>query len=111
MGFLLFIVAPGVAAAVAGAIGGASLCDPIRIHASRQAVFRGIGIATLALVLFAPLFAMLYQWTARGQSTVLGLTIAILAFSFLAIWWVAAAVGAGVGWMLYRLGAAKASQQ
>lgn len=104
MGLVLFIGAPGTAAAVAGALGGASLCDPKSTHTARQASFRGVGIATLALVLFAPLFAMLYQWSARGQSSIMGLTVAVLSFSLVAAWWVAAVVGAGLGWLLYRLG-------
>ncbi len=86
IGFPLFVAAAGAASAVAGALGGAALCDRHKTPATRHAVFRGVGIATLALGLFAPLFAVLHGWTARGETRLIGLSIAALAFTFLATW-------------------------
>ena len=61
--FVLFIGTPGVSAAVVGAILGKPLLDPARIRNSINAALRGAAIASLALLLFAPVFATLYVLT------------------------------------------------
>ncbi len=109
VGFLLYIAAPGAAAALAGALAGPSLCDPARTRSVWQAVLRGAVVATLAVLIFAPVFAILFSWTEPGRMSVLGLTVLVLKFSFIAVWWVVAAVGGGIGWMLYHLASRRAA--
>lgn len=64
-----------------------------------------MAVASLALLLFAPLFATLYVWTqpATEHWNILGLTFLVLVGGVLAVWWLAALTGAAVGWALYRL--------
>jgi hypothetical protein len=58
--FLLFIVTPGVSAAVTGWGLGKPLLDSAGVYRPRKAALRGAVIGSLALLLFAPLFATLY---------------------------------------------------
>jgi hypothetical protein len=62
--------------------------------------------ATVALVIFAPLFAtaMALAEPGPGRWNVVGLTALILEGSALAAWLPAAALGAGAGWLLFTLG-------
>jgi hypothetical protein len=100
---LLFVVFPGAAATLAGGLVGAPLCDPARIVSQREAVIRGVGVATLAWVIFAPMFAAFFAYTAPGRTNVLGMVILVLTFSVLAIGGVAALVGGAVGWLLHHV--------
>ena len=103
--FMLFIVSPGVSAAVAGWTLGKSLLDSARICRPRSATLRGGVISSLALLLFAPVFAALYVWTQPTTEhwSFLGFTFLVLVGSVLAVWWLVALTGAVVGWALYRL--------
>jgi hypothetical protein len=107
--FILFIVSPGVSAAVSGWVLGKPLLDPTRRLASRSATLRGAVIGTLALLLFAPLFATLYVATqpATEHWSILPLAFLVLMFGSLAVWWLVALIGAAVGWGLSRLAAQK----
>jgi hypothetical protein len=67
------------------------------------AVLRGAATATLAIIVFAPSFALLFAWTAPGRVSVVGLTVTVLVFSALALWWVVAIVGGALGWALHRI--------
>ncbi len=60
------------------------------------AALRGAAIASVALLLFAPLFATLYAWTALPSEhwNVLGLTSLVLVGSALAVSWLVAAISA-----------------
>jgi hypothetical protein len=100
--FLLFLGLPGVAAAVAGALLGRPLVAPSRPRSGCWAARRGAVIATVALMLFAPMFATAITWTEPGWTSVVSLGVLVLWFAFMAVWWVLAAVGAAVGWVLYR---------
>jgi hypothetical protein len=60
-------------------------------------------VATLALVIFAPLFAVLFAWTPPGHASVLAMIVLVLTFSAVAVWWLVAAVGGVVGWLLHQL--------
>ena len=104
--FLLFLGLPGVTAAVAGALMGRPLVAPSRPRSDWWAARRGAAIATVALMLFAPMFAAVIKMTEPGWTSVVGLTMLVLWFAFLAAWWVLVAVGAVVGWLLYRWAAA-----
>ena len=53
-------------------------------------------------MLFAPMFATVIKWTEPGWTGVASLSILVLWFAFIAMWWMLAAVGAVVGWLLYR---------
>jgi len=64
--FLLFLGLPGLAAAVAGALLGRPLVAPSRPRSGWWAARRGAGIATVALMLFAPMFATVIKWTEPG---------------------------------------------
>jgi hypothetical protein len=98
-------IAAGAAHGVAGAISGRRLVDYARTPTSRHAGLLGAGTSLLALLLFAPPFAL---FVSRGfQTTSLGsylwLTFWTGVFSFLAAGWALLLVSAGVGWGLYRV--------
>jgi hypothetical protein len=97
--FVLFIGVPGISAAIAGWAFGKPLFDPIRVSGPRIAALRGAAIASVALVLFAPLFATAYIWTSPPNEhwNLLGLTLLLLIGSAVAVWWLAAAIGAVMG--------------
>jgi len=101
--FVLFIVSPGLSAAVAGCILGKPLLDA-RGGRPKNPMLRGAVIGSLALLIFAPLFATLYVWTEPENEhwNIFGLTILVLVGSAIAVWWLVALVGAAVGWGLHR---------
>jgi len=96
---------PGVSAAVVGGILGKPLLDPARVRNSINAALRGAAIASLALLLFAPLFATLYVLTQapREHWNIANLTLLILIGSAFVIWWLVALIGAAAGWALYLM--------
>jgi hypothetical protein len=85
---------------------GAPLMNSARTRNAKVAALRGVAIASLAVLLFAPLFATIYVWTAPPNEhwNVVGLTLVLLIGSAVAVWWIAGVIGAVVGWMLFRLG-------
>jgi hypothetical protein len=103
--FVLFVGIPGISAAIAGWILGKPLLDPARVHRPISAAIRGATIASFALLLFAPLFAIIYVWTqpATEHWSIPGLTILILMGSALTAWIQVALTGAAVGWALYYI--------
>jgi hypothetical protein len=103
--FALFVVTPGIAAAVAGGAIGKPLFDSSRVQKPQNAALRGAVIASFALLLFAPLFATLYVWTepTTEHTNILGLAVAMLIGGAFAVWWQVALMGAIVGWGLHRL--------
>jgi hypothetical protein len=103
--YALFIVLPGISAVLAGWALGKPLLDSNGGYGPTRAALRGAGIGSLALLLFAPLFATAYVWTqpVTEHWNIFGLTLLVLIGSTIAVWWLVAAVGAVVGWVLYRL--------
>jgi hypothetical protein len=103
--FVLFIGTPGVSAAVAGWALGKWLLDSARVCRPRTAALRGAVIGSLALLLFAPLFATIYVLTqpATEHWDIASLTFLLLIGSAFVIWLRVALIGAAVGWVLYRL--------
>ena len=103
--FVLFIGTPGVSAAVAGWALGKWLLNPARVCRPRSAALRGAVLASLALLLFAPLFAAVYVLTqpATEHWDIASLTFLLLVGSAFVIWLRVALIGAAVGWVLYRL--------
>jgi hypothetical protein len=103
--FLLFIVTPGVSAAVTGWGLGKPLLDSAGVYRPRKAALRGAVIGSLALLLFAPLFATLYVLSqpATEHWDILGLAFLVLVGSALAVWWLVALTGAAVGLALNLL--------
>jgi hypothetical protein len=103
--YMLFIGLPGVSAVVAGWVLGKPLLDPTRVCEPKSAALRGALISSVALLIFAPLFATVYVWTepATEHWSILGLTYFVLIGSALAVWGRVALTGAAVGWALYRL--------
>jgi hypothetical protein len=102
--FTLFVGVPGVSATVAGWLLGRPLLDKT-LCTSAGAALRGAAIGSVALLIFAPLFATIYVWTepATEHATVLGITVFLLVGSALAFWWQVALIGAAFGWGLHRL--------
>lgn len=99
----LYILLPAAAAAIAGALLGAPLCDPSRSNPA-GAVGRGAVVASISIVVFAPLFATLFAWTTPGRlDSIAGTAVGILIFSAFAFWWMVALVGGVVGWALRRM--------
>ena len=103
--FVLFIVSPGISAAFAGWALGKPLFNSVPACKPRSAALWGTAIASLALLLFAPLFATLYVLTEPPTEhwDILSLTVLILGGSAVVIWWLVALTGAAVGWLLNRL--------
>lgn len=103
---LLFVGIPGAAAAVAGAWLGVPLLRPGAISSVARAALRGAATATVALVIYAVLFSVALAGTEPGPGwrNILGLTALMLEGSALAAWLPAAALGAGVGWVLLLFG-------
>jgi len=102
---VLFIGTPGVSAAIAGWALGKWLLDSARVYRPRSAALRGAVISSLALLLFAPLFAIVYVLTqpATEHWDIVSLTYLLLVGSVFVIWFRVALIGAAVGWVLYRL--------
>ena len=102
---VLFIGTPGVSAAVVGGILGKPLLDPARVRNSINAALRGAAIASLALLLFAPLFATLYVLTQAPHEhwSIPSLTLLMLMGSTFVVWWLVALIGAAAGWALYLI--------
>jgi small-conductance mechanosensitive channel len=100
--FVLFIGTPGVSAAIAGWALGKPLLNSARADRQRSAALRGMAIASLALLLFAPLFATLYVLTqpATEHWDIVSLTFLIFVGSAVVVWWLVALTGAAVGWAL-----------
>ena len=103
--FVLFIGTPGVSAAVAGWALGKWLLDSARVCRPRTAALRGAVIGSLALLLFAPLFAIVYVLTqpATEHWDIASLTFLLLVGSAFVIWLRVTLIGAAFGWVLYRL--------
>jgi hypothetical protein len=103
--FVLFIGTPGVSAAAAGWALGNWLLNSARVCRPRSAAVRGAVIASLALLLFAPLFATFYVLTqpATEHWDIASLTFLLLVGSVFVIWFRVALIGAAVGWVLYHL--------
>jgi hypothetical protein len=103
LAFLLYVGLPGIAAAAAGAVLRAPILDATRMRTPAEAAFRGAVVGSVAILLFAPMFALVFTWTAPGRSTLLGLTAAVLIFAALAVWWLVVMIGALLGWLLFWL--------
>lgn len=103
--FVLFIGTPGVSAAIAGWILGKWLLDSARICRPSSAALRGAVIGSLALLLYAPLFATVYVLTQPTTEhwDIASLTFLMLVGSAVIIWLRVALIGAAIGWVLYRL--------
>ena len=98
----LFIGLPGVAATTAGALVGAAICDPLKRITSQGAdPERGRRGHARLCDLRAHVFGF-FAYTSPGRTNILGLALTVLIFSAVAIWWLAAAVGGVVGWLLHR---------
>jgi hypothetical protein len=100
---VLFIGLPGISAALAGLAFGKPLIDST--YGPRIAALRGTAIGSVALVLFAPMFATVYVWTSPPTEhwSIPGLALLVLLGSIVAVWWLVAVIGAAVGWALSRL--------
>jgi hypothetical protein len=103
--FILFIGTPGVSAALAGGALGKWLLDSAQVCRPRSAALRGAIIGSLALLLYAPLFATVYVLTQPPTEhwDIAGLTLLMLFGSAFVIWLRVALIGAAIGWVLYRL--------
>jgi hypothetical protein len=102
--FVLFIGTPGASAAVAGWALGKWLLDFAQVCRPRTAALRGAVIGSLALLLFAPLFATVYVLTqpATEHWDIASLTFLLLVGSTFVLWLRVALIGAAVGWVLHH---------
>jgi len=106
LAFVLFIGTPGVSAGIAGWALGKWLLDSAQVRPGSAALCGAI-ISSLALLLFAPLFATVYILTqpAAEHWGIVSLTFLLLVGSAFVMWFRLAVIGAAVGWVLYRLAA------
>ena len=102
VGLTLYVALPSLAAAIAGGALGAPLLDPARCRSAWDAALRGAATSLAALVLFALLFGVGIKWTEPGWTSPLGLAWLVLTVGLLAVGWMVAVVGAGVGWLVWR---------
>jgi hypothetical protein len=102
--FVLFILLPGVCAAIAASLIGKPLLDLEPARRVTRPALRGAFIGSLGLALFAPLFSTLYVLTepATEHWDVLGLTILVFLGAMVAAWWLVALTGAVVAWVVHR---------
>jgi hypothetical protein len=103
--FVLFIGTPGVSAAIAGWTLGKWLLNPVQVCRPSGAALRGSVIGSLALLLYAPLFATVYVLTqpVTEHWDIASLTFLMLVGSAFVIWLRVALIGAATGWVLHRL--------
>lgn len=103
--FALFIGTPGISAALAGWTLGKWLLNSGQDRGPGSAALRGSVISSLALLLDAPLFAVVYVFTqpATEHWDIASLTILVLVGSAFVIWLRVALIGAAIGWVLHRL--------
>jgi hypothetical protein len=103
--FGLFIVLPGLCAAIVASLIGKPLLDGVPAQSILRPAARGAAIGSLALVLFAPLFSVFYVLTepATEHWNVFGLAVLVLLGALVAALWLVALAGAVVGWAVYRL--------
>lgn len=103
-GAFLFLVAPVLAGGLAGWLIGAPLFDPPEGYGPGHAVLTGAAVASLALFLFAPLFAMVFLAGPDNPPAglVRGASVALLALVVLGP--VVLLVGASTGLFLHRYG-------
>jgi hypothetical protein len=98
-------IAAGFAHGVAGVITGRRLLDSARTTTPLQAGLLGAGTSLLALIMFAPTFAVFLFATGVhpvGPLSYIAIPLLIAAFAFLADSWVLLVVSVVVGWALYR---------
>ena len=100
----LFVGTPAFSAALAGGLCGRPLSKGTLTSGTGAALW-GAVIASLALVFFAIAFASLYVVTEPPNEhwDLAGLVMIILIGATVAVWWIVALVGAGVGYLLYHL--------
>ncbi|HYB43906.1 MAG TPA: hypothetical protein VEL75_19155, partial [Candidatus Methylomirabilis sp.] len=100
--FLLFLGVPALAAAAAGALLGPPLVVAAAPRSGWWAACRGAAIGIVALVLFAPMFAVVSKLAEPGWTSLAGLAALVLWLSFIAAGWMVMAVGAVMGLALRR---------
>ncbi|HEX2327770.1 MAG TPA: hypothetical protein VHN74_03530 [Candidatus Angelobacter sp.] len=102
----LYVVFPGIAGAIAGAIWGGTILDPVRTPASSVAILRGVGVAAGAFLVFAVLFALGLPLLEKGWrwSQAAGLVIATLTLGLLMVGPLIAISGMVAGLTLFLLG-------
>lgn len=102
VGLMLYVALPSLTATIAGGALGAPLLDPSRCRSAWDAALRGAATSLVALVLFALLFGFGIKWTEPGWTSPFGLAWLVLTVGLLAVGWMVAVVGAGVGWLVWR---------
>jgi hypothetical protein len=102
VGWLLYVVLPGLAGAASGALLGSPLARPAGRGREGAAMGRGALVGAAALLVYAPLYAAVVKWAEPGWTSVLGLSLLVLEFGGIAVGWALVLVGGVVGWGLYR---------
>jgi hypothetical protein len=102
VGLMLYVALPSMAAAIAGGALGAPLLDPARCRSGGDAALRGAATSLAALVIFALLFGFGIKWVEPGWTSPLGLAGLVLSVGLLAVGWMVAVMGGGVGWLVWR---------
>jgi hypothetical protein len=105
-GAIYLTVAAGLAHAVAGAIVGPSLVDPVRTPSEKDTALRGAAVSPLALAFFSIAFSgylLLTDGSTLTLGSAFGLTVYTAFFAFLALGWALLAVSAFVAWGIHKL--------
>lgn len=98
---ILYIIIPGILAAISGFILGADILNPDKVRRARQAAFRGLCVSMAAWLAFVPILSMV-----MGQETnmsFLNKLLLVLMFGPVVAGWLIAIVGMSTGLLLYRL--------
>ena len=97
----LYIIIPGLLAAISGFILGADILNPDKVRSARQAAFRGLCVSMAAWLAFVPILSMLI-----GSETNMGFLhklLLVLMFGPVVAGWLIVIVGTATGLLLYRL--------
>lgn len=103
---VLFVLLPGVAGAVAGAVVGPALLEREGVGAAKAAGL-GLAAALLAHLVFGPVFAAgwwLFAGHDPGSQGVLGVALAATTLGVPMMGAVTLPAGALAGWLLHRIG-------
>ena len=98
---ILYIIIPGILAAISGFILGADILNPDKVRRARQAAFRGLCVSMVAWLAFVPILSM-----AMGKETnmsFLNKLLLVLMVGPVVAGWLIAIFGMATGLLLYRL--------
>jgi hypothetical protein len=96
---ILYIIIPGILAAISGFILGADILNPDKVRRARQAAFRGLCVSMVAWLAFVPILSMVMG----SNMSFLNKLLLVLMVGPVVAGWLIAIFGMATGLLLYRL--------